>query len=113
VGYAFGAYIGFAVGWLAGFILGSTYAEYFRPVYVYDLNQLSYWELLLCRVAIDCAIVGVIVGVVIIEVAERWLLRHNIISLCDKGITDPKVIANRLGKSEKQIQKLIKKQRKF
>jgi hypothetical protein len=82
-GYALGANIGFFVGWLVGFVSGSSYVKYFEPVYIYDTSQLFYWELLPYRVARDCAIIGVVAGVVIIKIVEHRLFRHNIISLSE------------------------------
>jgi NhaP-type Na+/H+ or K+/H+ antiporter len=82
-GCVFGAHIGFFVGWLVGFVSGISYVKYFEPVYIYDISQLSHWELLPYRVASDCAIIGIIAGVIFIKIAERRLLRHNIISLSE------------------------------
>jgi hypothetical protein len=84
-GYVLGAHIGFFVGWLIGFVSGSSYVKYFEPIYIYETSRLSYWELLPYRIASDCAIIGIIAGVVIIKIAECKSLRHNIISLCHKS----------------------------
>ncbi len=109
VEYAFGAHMGFAAGWLAGFLLGDTYVEYFKPAYMSDIGQPSYWELLPFRSAKDCAIFGIVVGIVIIAIVKNKLLRRNIVSLYENGISEPRVIAHRLGRSEEQIQRVIKK----
>lgn len=109
VEYAFGAHIGFAACWVAGFLLGDTYVEYLKPAYMNDLGQLSYWELLPYRFAKDCAIFGIVAGIIIIAIVKNKLLRHNIVSLYEKGVSEPRSIARRLGRSEEQIQRVIKK----
>ena len=115
VEYAFGAHMGFAAGWLAGFLLGDTYVEYFKPAYMSDIGQPSYWELLPCRFAKDCAIFGIVAGIVIIAIVKNKLLSQRVIFFCKKGNTDPKNIAQALGRNVRQIEKtmgkLIKKGR--
>jgi hypothetical protein len=107
--YIFGAHVGFAIGWLAGFLLGNTYVKYFGQVYINNLSQLYFWESMPRRAALSCAIVGVIAGVIIVKIIEQKLLKRNIISFLNKGVTDPKVIAHHFATSEKEIQKKVKR----
>lgn len=115
VEYTFGMHIGFAIGWLLGLCVGKVYVEHFEPVYFDDLNQLTQWRLSPYDFAKNAAIIGVVVGVVVIAIINSKLLSQRVISFCKKGNTDPKNIAQVLGKSVRQIErkigKLIKKGR--
>ena len=113
--YTFGMHIGFAIGWLLGLCVGKVYVEHFRSVSLDDLSQLSNWRPLSHEFAKNAAIIGVVVGVIVIAIINSKLLSQRVIFLHKNGSTDPKDIAQALGKSTRQIErkigKLIKKGR--
>jgi len=109
VEYAFGIHIGFAIGWPLGLYAGDVYVEHFKPVYFFDLNKLQQWELMPYEFARNGAVIGAVIGVITIAIINSRLLNQRVISLYEKRITAPKAIARALGKSERQIQRVINK----
>ena len=113
--YTFGMHIGLGIGWMLGLCVGKVYVEHLEPVYFDDLNQLSHWRLLPYEFAKNAAIIGVVVGVIVIAIINTKLFSQRVIFLHQKGSTDFKDIARVLGKSTRQIErkigKLIKKGR--
>jgi len=109
VEYAFGMHIGFAIGWLIGLGVGHAYVEHFKPVYLYDLSQLSHWRLMPYDFARNIAIIGVVTGVIAISIINSKLLSQRVISLYEKRVTDPKDIARTLGRRAQQINRRIDK----
>ena len=107
--YAFGTHMGFAVGWVLGWIGGHVYAEHFKPVYSFDLNELHQWELMPYEFARSGAVVGIIAGVIAIALINNKILTQRVMSLYEKGITKPKDICQVIGKSERQIRRVINK----
>jgi len=107
--YGFGVYMGFVVGWLLGLFVGNFYVEQFKPLYFSDLNELRSWKLMPYDFARYTAMIGVIVGAIAIAIINRKLLCQRIRSLYEKEITEPKDIAHRLDKSERQIRRVISK----
>jgi hypothetical protein len=107
--YAFGMHIGFAFGWLFGLVVGHSYVKHFRPVYLDDLNQLSYWTAAPDMFARYGALTGLIIGVTAILVINGRLLNQRIITLCEKGINNPDEIARLLDKSIGQIKRKMNK----
>ncbi len=115
VEYAFGMHIGFAIGWLIGLCVGHSYVGHFEPVYLDDLGQLSYWRFMPYEFARNGAIIGVAVGAIVIAIINNKLLKQRVIFLHKKGKTEPKDIAQALGKRvgqiERKMNKLIEKGR--
>ncbi|MHC4462461.1 MAG: helix-turn-helix domain-containing protein [Planctomycetota bacterium] len=109
VEYAFGILIGSVVGWLLGEYSGNIYVEHFEAVYFSDLSELRQWGLIPCGFAKTGAIIGAAAGAITIAVITRKLLRTRIVSLYKEEVTKPKDIARVIGRSEKQIQRVIKK----
>ena len=72
VEYAFGIYIGYAIGWVIGLYVGHSYVDHFEPVY-FDLSQLSYWRLAPYIFARNVAMIGVAVGMIAIAVVNKSL----------------------------------------
>lgn len=105
VEYLFGMHIGAVAGWLAGLCLANTYVEYFEPVYMNDLTELYRWRLMPGRYAITGATIGLLIGAVAIALIKNKLLAKRIAALQKQNITDPAVLARRLGTSETQIQR--------
>lgn len=80
VEYAFGMQIGYVLGWIIGLYVGHYYIEYFEPVYMYDLSQLSFWRLLPSIFAQNGALIGVAVGMIAIAIINNILLDDNFVS---------------------------------
>jgi hypothetical protein len=109
VEYAFGIHIGFVVGWLLGWYGGNVYVEHFEPGYFSDLNELRQWTLMPYYFTRSGAIIGAVAGAITIAVLTRKSLRARIVSLYKKEIIEPKDIALIIGRSERQIQRVINK----
>ena len=105
--YAFGMYIGYVIGWLLGLYAGKVYVGHFEPVYLSDLGEIRLWEIMPYGFARDGAIIGVVAGAIAIAIINSKLLRQRVVHLCEKGVTEPKDISQVMGKSERQIQKVI------
>ena len=71
VEYAFGMHVGFAFGWLFGLCAGHSYVKHFEPVYLDDLNQLSFWTAVPHTFARYGALTGLIIGVIAILIINR------------------------------------------
>jgi len=114
VEYALGMHIGYAVGWILGWYTGNVYAENFEPLHFRDLNVFWKWELVPYEFARNGAIIGVVVGAMVIAIINNQLLKQRVIFLYKKGNTDPRDIAQALGKRVGQIEgklnKLIEKE---
>ena len=112
VEYAFGMHIGFAFGWIFGLCAGHSYVKNFQPVYLDNLNELSFWTTVPQMFARYGAVTGLIIGATAILIINCKLLKQRIITLCDKGITSPNQIAGLLdesiGKIERTMNKLVK-----
>jgi hypothetical protein len=119
VEYAFGMHIGYAIGWLIGLYVGHSYVEYFEPVYLDDLSQLSsllsYWRSMPYIFARYGAMIGVAIGVIAIAIINNNLLNQRVTSLYKEGITNSNDIARHLcesvGQIERKINRLVKKGR--
>ena len=109
VEYAFGMHIGFAVGWLLGWYGGNVYVEYFEPAYFSDLNELRHWSLMPYYFTGSGAIIGVVAGAILIAVINSKLLSQTVASLFEKKVAEPQDIGRALGKSERQIRRVINK----
>ena len=107
VEYAFGVYMGFVVGWLLGLYVGNIYAEQFKPVYFSDLTELRQWMLMPYDLARYAAFIGTIAGVIIIAIINSKLFSRRVLALYEEEITEPKDIARRLGRGERQVQRAI------
>jgi len=107
--YVFGMALGSATGWLTGLCVGNAYVEHFEPVYMDDLSELSRWRLMPYEFAKDVAIIGLVVGAIVIALINSKLLSQRVASLYEKEVMGLKDIAQALGRSERQIQKVIKK----
>ncbi|MBN1804848.1 MAG: hypothetical protein JW837_06325 [Sedimentisphaerales bacterium] len=68
VEYAFGMHIGYAVGWAIGLYAGYVYVEFFEPVYLDDLSELSYWRLSPFVFARNGTFLGLAIGIIVIAV---------------------------------------------
>lgn len=66
--YALGIHIGFGIGWLIGFFAGTSYVKHNEPVYIKDLSQLLHWRLIPYECARSCAIIGVVIGAIVIAI---------------------------------------------
>lgn len=72
--YGFGMYVGAVVGWVVGYCSGSTYAEYFQPVYFADfsnMEEIMRWDQMPYTFAMAGTLVGATVGAVVTFVASR------------------------------------------
>jgi len=69
--YAFGAHIGFAIGWLLGLWAGKTWVEYFEPVCMDGLNEFFYWRLLPYNIAKSGAVIGISVGIITVAIIRK------------------------------------------
>jgi hypothetical protein len=107
--YALGMHIGFAFGWLFGLVAGHIYVRHFEPVYLDDLNQLSYWTAAPNVFAEYGALTGLIIGVISIVIINGRLLDQRIITLCENGINNPNRIARLLDKNVSQIKRRMNK----
>ena len=107
--YALGMHIGFALGWLFGLVAGHIYVRHFEPVYLDDLNQLSYWKVAPNVFARYGALTGLIIGVISIVIINGKLLGQRIITFCKKGTNNPNQIARLLDKSTSQIKRKMNK----
>lgn len=107
--YAFGIHIGFAFGWLFGLVAGHIYVKHFEPVYLDDLNQLSYWTAAPNVFAGYGALTGLIIGVIAILVINGKLLNQKVITLCEEGVDNPNEVARLLDKSIGQIKRKMNK----
>lgn len=107
--YALGMHIGFAFGWLFGLLAGHIYVRHFQPVYLDDLNQLSYWTAAPNVFAGYGALTGLIIGVIAIAIINGRLLDQRIAALYGKGVNNPKQIARLLDMSAGQITRKMNK----
>jgi hypothetical protein len=107
--YALGMHIGFAFGCLFGLVAGHIYVRHFEPVYLDDLNRLSYWTAIPNVFARYGALAGLIIGVISIVIINGRLLDQRIITLCEKDVNNPKQIARLLDKSAGQIKRKMNK----
>jgi hypothetical protein len=108
VEYTFGVQMGATAGWLFGWCAGSAYVKHFQPVYASDLSELGRWELIPCAIARHGAVIGAVVGAMIIMIVNGKLLSRRVVSLYEKGITDPSDVARALGKSKRPIRRAIR-----
>jgi hypothetical protein len=76
VEYAFGLHIGYALGWVIGLFVGYTYVEYFEPVYMKDLSNVSYWRLAPYVFARNGAFIGLAIGMIVITVINAGMHRE-------------------------------------
>jgi len=74
----FGMHIGFALGWLTGLCAGHSYVEHFEPVYLDDLNQLSFWTAAPTTFAWYGAIIGSTIGAIAIVIINAKLLNQKV-----------------------------------
>jgi hypothetical protein len=109
VEYAFGMHVGYVIGWLVGFYAGEFYVEHFEPMYLDDLSRLSYWRLAPREFAGNGALIGLAAGVIAIAIINAKLLNQRIVSLYERGTTNPDDIARALGKSPGQIERRMSK----
>jgi len=91
VEYAFGMYIGYAIGWIIGLYTGHCYVKHFEPVYIEDLSQisnmLSYWRSMPYIFAQYGAMIGVAIGIIAIAIINNKLLNQKINALYKEGIS--------------------------
>lgn len=109
VEYSFEMYMGAVIGHLVGWYSGNAYVDHFEPVYLYDIEHLKQWESLPRDFAVYGAIIGVVLGAIMIAIINSKLLCQRVASLYEKGVIDPEDIGRALGKSGRQIQRAIKK----
>lgn len=109
VEYFFGIYIGSIAGQLFGRYTGNVYVTHFEPVYLSDFSELEQWGLIPYESARNGAVIGVVVGVIAIAIINSNLLSQRIVSLYQKGVTEPRDIARAFGKYEQRIRKKIDK----
>lgn len=107
VEYTFGVYMGFAVGWPIGLLVGNVCSEHCRPVYFSGFNEIKLWQLLPYDFARYGGIIGSILGVIVVAIINHKLLIQRVKSLYKIQVTDTKEIAQALGNSERQIQRVI------
>jgi hypothetical protein len=107
VEYSFGMYIGAIAGGLLGRYAGNVYVTHFEPVYLYDFNELQQWGLIPYEFAGNGAVIGVVAGVIAVAIINSILLSQRIVSLYQKGITEPRDIAQAFGKSARLIGRKI------
>jgi hypothetical protein len=105
-------HVGFAFGWLFGLCAGHSYVKHFEPVYLDDLNQLSFWTAAPNTFARYGALTGMIIGVTAILIINSKLLNQKVAALYEKGTTNPSQIARLLdinsGKIKRKMNKLVK-----
>ena len=76
--YIFGMHMGFALGWLTGLCAGHSYVEHFEPVYLDDLNQLSFWTAAPNTFAWYGAIIGSTIGAIAIVIINTRFLNQKV-----------------------------------
>lgn len=111
--YGWGIYIGALIGCYLGLWGGYCYVEHIKPGYLYncaDLGQaIAYFSELPFQFAGIGKLAGVVVGAVAIAVINNMLLCRGIISSYKNNVNDPRVIAQSLGTSERQVRRKINK----
>jgi hypothetical protein len=78
--YAFGIFMGYILGWLAGLRAGFIYVEHYEPVYFETISLLSKWRLMPYEFAKNGAVIGIVAGIIAITIINRTLLNRKIIS---------------------------------
>jgi len=104
--YALGMHIGFLLGWITGFCIGHYYVEYFKPVYIEDFSELSYWNIAPGMFARYGALTGLAIGVIVIAIINNKLLHQRIISFYENKNTNPTEIARTLCKRTLRIDRI-------
>jgi hypothetical protein len=74
----FGMHIGFALGWLTSLCAGYSYVEHFEPVYLDDLNQMSFWTAAPNTFAWYGAIIGSTIGAIVIVIINTKLQNQKV-----------------------------------
>lgn len=106
--YALGIHVGAAVGYTSGLYVGNFYVEYFKPIYLSDLDEITRWLALPYIFVVYGVIVGAVIGSVVISIINRKLLRQRVAALYEQGVTDPQDMAQTLIKPKWEVQKAIK-----
>lgn len=78
--YAFGIYMGYTPGWLAGLWVGFIYVKHFKPVFIETISELSQWRLTPYEFAKNGAVIGVVAGIIAIKIINGILLSRKIAS---------------------------------
>ena len=114
--YYLGMIVGTVAGWLIGLGVGKFYVEYYEPVYMNNLTKFYHWISIPYEFARNGAIIGLVTGVIVITIINNKRLSQRVISLYKNESTDPKDIAQALGKSIGQIERkmsMLAKKRKI
>ncbi|MHC4531599.1 MAG: helix-turn-helix domain-containing protein [Planctomycetota bacterium] len=111
--YALGMYIGAFIGLCIGWWGGHCYAEHVKPFYLSNSAELTqavaYCSEMPFEFARNGKLAGAVAGAIAIALINGSLLRWGIISSYESEVRSVKVIARRLGTSEKQVQRKIRK----
>jgi len=77
VDYAFGIFIGYVLGRLAGFWAGFIYSKHYEPVYMENLSELSFWRIMPYEFAKSGSVVGVIVVIIALKIVNSIIFRRK------------------------------------
>lgn len=105
--YALGIHIGAFIGNISGLHFGNLYVEYFKPAYLFSLEEVRPWQALPYKFAIYGLIFGVIAGSAVIAIINGKLLRQRVAALYEQGVTDPQDMAQTLIKPKWEVQMTI------
>jgi hypothetical protein len=64
--YCLGIHVGAALGYICGACFGSLYAEYFRPAYIENLDEVLKWSMVPYSFAIWGGIIGAVISTLVI-----------------------------------------------
>lgn len=103
MGLLLGALLGWAVGWR----LGAAYRAFFEPSFLPTFEAVRTWYYMPATFANYGLYAGAFVGVVIIRLCSQKLLKDRIISLFEKGQTQPQQLACALDWDKRKIKSIL------
>ena len=103
MGLLLGALLGWAVGWR----LGAAYRAFFEPSFLPTFEAVRTWYYMPATFANYGLYAGAFVGVVIIRLCSQKLLKDRIISLFEKGQTQPQQLACALDQDQRKIGSIL------
>ena len=67
IDYAFGIFMGYALGWITGLWAGLIYVKHYEPVSIETINEVFQWRLTPYEFAKYGAIIGIVAGIIVIK----------------------------------------------
>lgn len=106
-----GYFLGFTMGWITGWFLGSyaaqIYSRHFRVgASVYPHLDCD-WTLLTTAVGEVGAVTGSVLGMVIVLIVDRVMLRRHVASLSRKNVMTPEDVSRVIGKDPRHVRKMM------